>query len=83
MKAFEVGGDAADAIIKFKDENSRLSSENLYLRKLALHGLIYRLDHLIFEELAKKYPNVSRVRRWSDERARFFATYERLKGKKE
>lgn len=78
-KAFEVGN-AADAIIKFKEENSRLSGENLSLRKLALHGLIYRLDHLIGEENAKAYPNVSRIRRWTEERMRFTVAYERLKG---
>ncbi len=81
-KAFEVGGNAVDAIIKFKEETSRLSDENLSLRKLALHGLIYRLDHLIGEELAKAYPNVSRIRRWTEERARFTISYERLKGAK-
>jgi hypothetical protein len=84
-KAFEVGGnavDAVDAIIKFKDENSQLSTENLYLRKLALHGLIYHLDYLIGEENAKGYPNVSRIRRWTEERMRFTIAYERIKGSK-
>lgn len=81
-KAFEVGGNAVDAIIKFKEENSRLSAENLSLRKLALHGLIYRLDHLIGEENAKAYPNVSRIRRWTEERMRFTVAYERIKGNK-
>lgn len=81
-KAFEVGGNAADAIIRFKEENTRLSTENLSLRKLALHGLIYRLDSLINEELSKKYPNPGRVRRWSDERMRFTVAYERIKGTK-
>lgn len=57
-----------------------LSAENLSLRKLALHGLIYRLDHLIGEENAKAYPNVSRIRRWTEERMRFIVAYERLKG---
>lgn len=81
-KAFEVGGNAADAIIKFKEENSRLSTENLYLRKLALHGLIYRLNYLIGEENAKAYPNVSRIRRWTEERMRFTFAYERIKRSK-
>jgi len=57
-----------------------LSTANLSLRKLALHGLIYRLDHLIGEENAKVYPNVSRIRRWTEERMRFTVAYERLKG---
>lgn len=59
-----------------------LSTENNALRKLALHGLIYRLDHLIGEEHAKDHPNASRLRRWADERMRFTVAYERIKGGK-
>ena len=57
-----------------------LSKENLSLRKLALHGLIYRLDSLIKDELVRQYPNAGRVQRWSAERMRFTVAYERLKG---
>lgn len=57
-----------------------LSAENLALRKLALHGLIYRLDHLIGEENAKTHPNPVRLRRWMVERVRSSVAYERLKG---
>lgn len=59
-----------------------LSKENLSLRKLALHGLIYRLDSLINSELAKQYPNPVRVRRWTEERMRFTVAYERIKAGK-
>lgn len=56
-----------------------LSAENLSLRLLAIHGLIYRLDSLIKDEFAKKYPNAGRVQRWSDEVGRLRISYEMLK----
>lgn len=59
-----------------------LSTVNLSLRKLALHGLIYRLDSLINSELAKQYPNPVRVRRWTEERMRFTVAFERIKAGK-
>lgn len=56
-----------------------LSKENLSLRLLAIHGLIYRLDSLIKEEFSKQYPNAGRIQRWSAEAGRLRIRYEDLK----
>lgn len=55
---------------------------NLSLRLLAIHGLIYRLDSLIKEEMSKKYPNAGRIQRWSAEVGRLRISYETLKKSK-
>lgn len=55
---------------------------NLSLRLLAIHGLIYRLDSLIKEEMAKEYPNAGRIQRWSAEVGRLRISYETLKKSK-
>lgn len=55
---------------------------NLSLRLLAIHGLIYRLDSLIKEEMTKQYPNAGRIRRWSAEVGRLRISYATLKESK-
>lgn len=55
---------------------------NLSLRLLAIHGLIYRLDSLVKEEMAKQYPNAGRIQRWSAEVGRLRISYETLKKSK-
>lgn len=55
---------------------------NLSLRLLAIHGLIYRLDSLIKEEMAKEYPNAGRIQRWSSEVGRLRISYATLKESK-
>lgn len=55
---------------------------NLSLRLLAIHGLIYRLDSLIKEEMAQQYPNAGRIQRWSAEVGRLRISYETLKKSK-
>lgn len=55
---------------------------NLSLRLLAIHGLIYRLDSLIKEEMAKEYPNAGRIQRWSAEVGRLRISYATLKESK-
>lgn len=70
------------AIAKMEREAAALRDSNLSLRLLAIHGLIYRLDSLIKEELGKQYPNAGRVQRWSAEVGRLRISYERLKGDK-
>ena len=73
---------AANRIHALEKTVRELSAENSSLRKLALHGLIYRLDHLIAMERVKGYPNLVRIRRWTEERTRITFAYERLKGSK-
>lgn len=55
---------------------------NLSLRLLAIHGLIYRLDSLIKEEMGKEYPNAGRIQRWSAEVGRLRSSYATLKESK-
>lgn len=55
---------------------------NLSLRLLAIHGLIYRLDSLIKEEMVKEYPNAGRIQRWSAEVGRLRISYATLKESK-
>ena len=55
---------------------------NLSLRLLAIHGLIYRLDSLIKEEMGKPCPNAGRIQRWSIEVGRLRSSYETLKESK-
>ena len=73
---------AANRIHALEKTVRELSAENSSLRKLALHGLIYRLDSLIKEELSKQYPNSGRIQRWSTEIGRLRIRYETLKGSK-
>lgn len=70
---------AQDALEK---EVRELSAENLSLRLLGIHGLIYRLGSLINEEMTKEYPNAGRIRRWSAEAARLRISYKTLKESK-
>ena len=55
---------------------------NLSLRLLAIHGLLYRLDSLIKEEMGKSCPNAGRIQRWSIEVGRLRSSYETLKESK-
>ena len=55
---------------------------NLSLRLLAIHGLLYRLDSLIKEEMGKPCPNAGRIQRWSIEVGRLRSSYETLKESK-
>ena len=70
---------AANRIHELEERIRRLEKDNRSLRLLAIHGIIYRLDSLRNDELAKKYPNPVRVERWSAGIRRFRAAYERIK----
>lgn len=69
-------------IAQMEGEAVALRRLNLPLRLLAIHGLIYRLDSLIKEEMAKQYPNAGRIQRWSAEVGRLRISYETLKKSK-
>ena len=70
---------ASGRIHALEHENRRLAGENRSLRLLAIHGLIYRLDSLIKEEMGKACPNAGRIQRWSSEVGRLRISYETLK----
>lgn len=72
-----------DRVIKQMEGEAVASRRlNLSLRLLAIHGLIYRLDSLIMEELCKPYPNAGRIQRWSIEVGRLRSSYATLKESK-
>lgn len=71
-----------EIIAQMEREAVAASRVNLSLRLLAIHGLICRLDSLIKEEMAKKYPNTGRIRRWSAKAGRLRISYETLKKSK-
>lgn len=71
-----------EVIAQMAGEAVALRRLNLSLRLLGIHGLIYRLDSLIKEEMAKEYPNAGRIQRWSDEVGRLRISYETLKESK-
>ena len=71
-----------EVIAQMSGEAVALRRLNLSLRLLGIHGLIYRLDSLIKEEMAKEYPNAGRIQRWSDEVGRLRISYETLKESK-
>ena len=72
-----------DTVIEqMEGEAVALRRLNLSLRLLAIHGLIYRLDSLIMEELGKPCPNAGRIQRWSAEVGRLRISYETLKKSK-
>lgn len=72
----------AEVISQMAGEAVALRRLNLSLRLLGIHGLIYRLDNLIREEMAKEYPNAGRIQRWSAEVGRLRISYETLKKSK-
>lgn len=72
----------AEVISQMAGEAVALRRLNLSLRLLGIHGLIYRLDNLIKEEMAKEHPNAGRVQRWSAEVGRLRISYETLKKSK-
>lgn len=69
-------------IEQMEGEAVALRRLNLSLRLLAIHGLIYRLDSLIKEEMAQICPNAGRIQRWSAEVGRLRISYETLKKSK-
>ena len=72
-----------DKVIKQMEGDAvALRRLNLSLRLLGIHGLIYRLDNLIKEEMAKEHPNAGRIQRWSAEVGRLRISYETLKESK-
>lgn len=71
-----------EVIAQLEREAAASGRLNLSLRLLAIHGLIYRLDSLIKEEMAKQYPNAGRIQRWSAEVGRLRISYETLKKSK-
>ena len=80
IHALEESNKEKDEVIgQMGREAAALRDVNLSLRLLAIHGLIYRLDSLIKDEFAKKYPNAGRVQRWSAEIGRLRISYETLK----
>ena len=71
-----------EVIVQMEGEAVALRRLNLSLRLLAIHGLIYRLDSLIEEEMGKTCPNAGRIQRWSAEVGRLRVSYETLKESK-
>ena len=71
-----------EVISQMAGEAVALRRLNLSLRLLAIHGLIYRLDSLIKEEMAQQHPNAGRIQRWSAEVGRLRISYETLKKSK-
>lgn len=69
-------------IAQMEGEVVALRRLNLSLRLLGIHGLIYRLDSLIKEEMGKTCPNAGRIQRWSAEVGRLRISYETLKESK-
>lgn len=69
-------------IEQMEGEAAALRRLNLSLRLMAIHGLIYRLDSLIKEEMAQQHPNAGRIQRWSAEVGRLRISYETLKESK-
>lgn len=83
IHALEAANKEKDEIIaQMEREAVAAGRVNLSLRLLAIHGLIYHLDSLIKEEMAKKYPNAGRIRRWSAKAGRLRISYETLKESK-
>lgn len=80
IHALEWANKEKDKVIgQMECEAVALRRLNLSLRLLAIHGLIYRLDSLITDEMAKTCPNVGRIQRWSAEVRRLRVSYETLK----
>ena len=71
-----------EVISQMAGEAVALRRLNLSLRLLGIHGLIYRLDSLIKEEMAQQHPNAGRIQRWSAEVGRLRISYETLKESK-
>ena len=71
-----------EVIAQLERDAVALRRLNLSLRLLAIHGLIYRLDSLIKEEMAQQHPNAGRIQRWSAEVGRLRISYETLKKSK-
>lgn len=83
MHALEWSNKEKDKVIeKMEGEAAALRRLNLSLRLMAIHGLIYRLDSLIKEEMAQQHPNAGRIQRWSAEAGRLRVSYETLKESK-
>ena len=83
IHALECANKEKDKVIgQMECEAVALRRLNLSLRLLAIHGLIYRLDSLIKDEMAKTCPNAGRVQRWSAEAGRLRISYETLKESK-
>jgi hypothetical protein len=83
IHALEWANKEKDKVIaQMEGEAVALRRLNLSLRLLAIHGLIYRLDSLIKEEMGKTCPNVGRIQRWSAEVGRLRVSYETLKESK-
>lgn len=83
IHALECANKEKDKVIEqMEGEAAALRRLNLSLRLMAIHGLIYRLDSLIKEEMAQQHPNAGRIQRWSAEVGRLRVSYETLKESK-
>lgn len=83
IHALEWANKEKDKVIEqMEGEAEALRRLNLSLRLMAIHGLIYRLDSLIKEEMAQQHPNAGRIQRWSAEVGRLRISYETLKESK-
>ena len=83
IHALEWANKEKDRVIEqMEGEAVALRRLNLSLRLLAIHGLLYRLDSLIEEEMGKACPNAGRIQRWSAEAGRLRVGYETLKERK-
>lgn len=83
IHALEWANKEKDKVIEqMEGEAVALRRLNLSLRLMAIHGLIYRLDSLIKEEMAQQHPNAGRIQRWSAEAGRLRVSYETLKASK-
>lgn len=83
IHALEWANKEKDKVIEqMEGEAAALRRLNLSLRLMAIHGLIYRLDSLIKEEMAQQHPNAGRIQRWSAEVGRLRISYATLKESK-
>ena len=83
IRELETANKEKDEVIAQMERDAvALPRLNLSLRLLGIHGLIYRLDNLIKEEMAKEHPNAGRIQRWSAEVGRLRISYETLKESK-
>lgn len=83
IRELEAANKEKDEVIAQMERDAvALRRLNLSLRLLGIHGLIYRLDSLIKEEMAKECPNTGRIQRWSAEVGRLRISYETLKESK-
>ena len=69
-------------VSRLEKERDKLLLANRHLRRLAMHGMLYRLDGLIKGMAGGGVKAEGRIRRLAAERCRVAAAYERLYGRK-